>query len=99
MALTVTSTADTPPATSTAALTMPAGLPAWVTEELIHLTLKVWQPFYRVQLTIEEAVQMILSAGRLFGVLGIDRGRQRADDPGEHDHEQAIRCTGPSLIT
>jgi hypothetical protein len=43
--------------------------PAWVTEELIRTTLKVWQPFYKTPLTRDDAITIILSAGRLFGVL------------------------------
>ena len=43
--------------------------PAWVTEELILATLKVWQPFYKSPLTRDDAIGIILSAGRLFGVL------------------------------
>lgn len=43
--------------------------PAWVTEELIRATLKVWQPFYKSDLTRDDAIGIILSAGRLFGVL------------------------------
>lgn len=101
MAVTTTLTflSHTTADTSAAASTMPAGMPSWITAELVQLTIKVWQPFYRVQLTIEEAVQIILNAGRLFGVLGVDRGRRRVDDPGEHHHAKTIRSTGPSLIT
>jgi hypothetical protein len=40
--------------------------PPWISDDLIALTLKVWQPFYRVQLTIQDAVGMIVDAGRLI---------------------------------
>ncbi len=43
--------------------------PAWVTEELIRATLKVWQPFYDNSLTRDDAIGIILSAGRLLGAL------------------------------
>ena len=43
--------------------------PAWVTEELIEETLRVWQPRYKHTLTREDAVGIILSVSRLFGAL------------------------------
>ena len=49
---------------------IPAGTPAWVTVELIELTIRVWQPYYKAQLTADEAVTMILGVGRLYEVLG-----------------------------
>lgn len=48
---------------------VPAGTPDWITAELIEETIRVWQPFYVELVTPEEAVAMILSVGRLYGVL------------------------------
>ena len=50
-------------------IVVPPGTPAWITADLIRLTLKVWQKRYTEQLSIEEAVTIVLNAGRLFGVL------------------------------
>jgi predicted hotdog family 3-hydroxylacyl-ACP dehydratase len=44
-------------------------MPAWVTPELIGQTIKVWQPYYRFPLTPDDAVGILLSVSRLFGVL------------------------------
>jgi hypothetical protein len=52
-----------------AASQLPAGTPAWITPELVALTLRVWQPFYESPLTPADAVAMIENVGRLFGVL------------------------------
>jgi hypothetical protein len=42
--------------------------PAWITPALIDLTLRIWQPFYKkAQLTTQDAVQILLNVGRLFG--------------------------------
>lgn len=43
--------------------------PNWVTEDLIRATLKVWQPYYDVPLTRDDAIGIIIAAGRLFGSL------------------------------
>ncbi len=48
---------------------VPSGTPEWVTPELIDHTIRVWQPYYETPLTPDEAVTMILSVGRLFGVI------------------------------
>lgn len=49
---------------------LPAGTPAWVTVDLVLLTLKVWQRHYRQALSVEDAVTIVLNAGRLFSVFG-----------------------------
>ena len=67
-----------------ARVVVPAGSPSWVTEELIELTLKTWQPFYSRQLIETDALEMIMGADQLFGVLS--RGRSN----------EAIRGTGES---
>lgn len=43
--------------------------PAWVTEKLIALTLKVWQPYYDTPLTRHDAITMVLNVGQLFRAL------------------------------
>jgi hypothetical protein len=47
--------------------------PAWLTEELIDATLKVWQPYYDAPLTREDAIEMILVAGRLMRAFSATR--------------------------
>lgn len=48
---------------------VPAGLPDWITAELIQTTIRVWQPYYAAILTPEEAVTMIQSMGQLYQAL------------------------------
>ena len=62
-----TTAAASPPKAS--AVSIPPGTPAWVSAELIEHTLRVWQPRYPTPLTPDEAVYIILNAGRLFEVL------------------------------
>jgi hypothetical protein len=57
------------PAAQARVTALPHGTPAWVTAELVQLTLRIWQPFYNSVLTSEDAVTMILRVGQLFGVL------------------------------
>jgi hypothetical protein len=54
---------------SAAPATLPAGAPNWVTEDLIELTLSTWQPWYKRQLTPEDALAIIMNVGRMFEVL------------------------------
>lgn len=61
---------------------VPAGAPTWVTEELIALTLKTWQPFYSQQLIESDALEMIMGVDQLFGVVSRDK------------QDEAIRSTG-----
>ena len=51
-----------------------ARVPRWVTRELIELTIRVWQPYYKALLSAEDALTMILTAGRLFGALSQGSG-------------------------
>lgn len=50
-------------------IVVPAGVPSWITAELIQLTLKVFQTRYATPLTLDDAVAMLLNVGRLFGEL------------------------------
>lgn len=55
---------------------VPAGAPSWVTEELIELTLKTWQPFYANQLIEEDALEMIMGVDQLFGFVSRDKSNE-----------------------
>ena len=46
-----------------------AGLPSWITLDLIRHTIRVWQPYYKAVLTTQDAVMMLLNVGRLSRVL------------------------------
>ncbi len=60
-----------PPSTSAStAAVRPAGAPEWVTDELVTDTLTTWQPFYAHKLTELDALEILLSVGRLFDALG-----------------------------
>ena len=48
---------------------VPAGLPAWITADLIAETLRVWQAYYSEPLTAKDAIGILLNVGNLFGVL------------------------------
>ncbi|MFM8573147.1 MAG: hypothetical protein ACKOAU_16245 [Pirellula sp.] len=50
-------------------IVLPAGTPDWITPELVKKTIEVWQPYYPELLTLEEAVTMIQSVGRLYQAL------------------------------
>lgn len=63
------STRKTAEAKAAPVIQVPAGAPAWVSPELIELTLRTWQPHYQTVLTPEDAVYIIMSVGRLFDVL------------------------------
>jgi len=48
---------------------VPDGAPTWVTQELIADTVKTWQPYYEAQLTVDDALAILLSVARLFDAL------------------------------
>ncbi len=50
-------------------IVVPEGAPAWITPPLIRETLATWQPFYRDSMTVDDAVTILKSVGRLFEVL------------------------------
>src|SRR5207247_2254558 len=50
-------------------LALPPGTPAWITPELVQLTLSVWQPYYDTPLTVADAVTILMDVGRLLGEL------------------------------
>jgi len=45
------------------------GLPAWITPELLALTVEVWQPYYHTPLTTDDAIGILQNVGRLVDVL------------------------------
>lgn len=48
------------------------GTPAWITPKLARRTLETWQPLYKKPLTLDDAVTILISVGRLFEVLSRD---------------------------
>lgn len=44
---------------------LPMGIPAWITSELVAETIDVWQPHYEEELTVEDAVEIVNTVGRL----------------------------------
>jgi hypothetical protein len=50
-------------------MTLDPALPAWITPELIELTIRIWQPYYETPLTSEEAIAMLIAVGGLFNVI------------------------------
>ncbi|MBA3313512.1 MAG: hypothetical protein H0T47_09530 [Planctomycetaceae bacterium] len=61
---------------------VPAGVPRWVTPELIAHTLHVLQPYYETPLIAEDALEIMMGVRRLVEVLS------RGDD------DEAIRRPG-----
>lgn len=55
---------------------VPEGAPPWVTPELIAHTLRVWQPFYQAQLIPEDALEIIMSVGRITELLASADGNE-----------------------
>lgn len=64
------------------AVRVPEGAPRWVTPELIEQTLRVWQPYYESPLIPEDALEMIMSVGRLVDVLARGDGHEAVRRPG-----------------
>ncbi len=48
---------------------LPAGTPAWITPELVEMTLDVWQPYCSHELTVTEAITILRNTGDLLAVL------------------------------
>jgi len=51
---------------------LPPNAPAWITPALARKTIQTWQPFYEKLLTLDDAVTILTSVGRLFEVLSRD---------------------------
>jgi hypothetical protein len=52
---------------------LPAGLPSWITLAAIEDTITTFQPDYAQEMTVEDAVAILLNVGSLFSVLKGDR--------------------------
>jgi len=48
---------------------LPAGTPTWISAELVEMTLKTWQPYYRKLLTIDDAIGIIRDTSLIFQIL------------------------------
>lgn len=57
------------PSNKEAVTRVPAGAPAWVTEELIQDTLDTWQSHFQKTLTPEDALEMLVDATNLMEFL------------------------------
>jgi hypothetical protein len=55
---------------------MPPATPGWIDEDLVRKTLRVWQPYYSGPLTVEDAVEILMNVGQLFGAMGLKCGVQ-----------------------
>lgn len=51
---------------------VPPGAPVWITDELIELTLRTFQPRYEATLTPEDAMEMLVTISRVADVLRED---------------------------
>jgi hypothetical protein len=51
---------------------VPGGAPQWVTAELLQEAIEVWQPYYDHELTVEDALEITLSVGRLADVISME---------------------------
>ncbi|TWT77311.1 hypothetical protein Pla123a_19690 [Posidoniimonas polymericola] len=56
---------------------VPHGAPSWVTAELLEDTLNTWQPRYAHSLTVDDALEILLTVARLFDHL---EHREQSDD-------------------
>lgn len=61
-----------------------AGLPDWITPDLVAETIDVWQSRYDKQLTDRDAIEILLGTAALLDALG-------------EDDDETIRGTGESL--
>lgn len=76
-----------PPTSSSPPSTRPAGAPAWVTAELLADTVAAWQPYYAEDLTTDDALEILLAAGRLLEALG-DAKHEEQQVPGSGPRQQ-----------
>ena len=47
----------------------PPGSPDWVTPGLLHDTIETWQPYYHEQLTVADALDILLAVSRLVDTI------------------------------
>jgi hypothetical protein len=74
--------------TANSDVSVPAGTPGWISTELVKHTIAVWQPRFQAQLSVRDAVELLLTVGRLFGAL-----REGVA------HDKAICSAGTRLVT
>ena len=55
---------------SNASTGLPPGTPPWITPELVQDTIDTWQPYYADDLTIVDALEILMSVGNLIDILG-----------------------------
>ena len=48
---------------------VPGGAPAWITEELIAHTVKVWQPYYAKPLSACDALEILMNVGAVLNAV------------------------------
>ena len=48
---------------------LPDGLPEWITPDVVADTLRTFRPFYGPDLTLDDALGMLIQVGNLFAVL------------------------------
>lgn len=65
----------------------PPAAPEWVTAELITDTIVAWQPYYADELTPADALEILLTVGRLFESLG-DVADEREEVSGAGPRQQ-----------
>lgn len=68
--------------------------PGWITPALIAETRAVWQPYYKQELTNEQAVALLIPVGVLYEILfsgEADDHEEEADDDGEEVHRLGAR--------
>jgi len=58
-------------------IVIPPATPDWIDEELVRKTMRVWQPRYSGPLTPEDAVEILVNVGQLFGAMGLTSSSQR----------------------
>jgi len=47
----------------------PPGAPDWATPALLDKTIKTWQPYYSEQLTVADALDILLAVSRLVDTI------------------------------
>jgi hypothetical protein len=59
------------------------GLPVWITTEVIQDTLLTFRHYCDHDITMEEAIAILLNVSNLFAILDADNGDIREEDEGE----------------
>ena len=51
---------------------VPDGAPAWISEELIAHTIKVWQPYYATPFGSDDALEILMNVGAVLNTVRDD---------------------------